>query len=377
MKFKPFENKIWLASPKMHGDEQKYVKEAFDANWVSTVGENLNQFEVGICKYIGVKNAVALVSGTAALHLAIKLADVKQGDKVFCSDMTFVATVNPVIYEKAEPIFIDSEYETWNMNPKALKKAFEKFPDVSVVVVANLYGVPAKLDEIKAICDKYGAILIEDAAESLGATLNGQQTGSFGAYNVVSFNGNKIITTSGGGVLLTNDNEAANYARKLSTQAREPAPWYQHEYVGYNYRMSNILAGIGRGQLLYLDEHINRKKTIYNRYKNAFEDLPVVMNPFLDSMKPNYWLSCFLIDESCTTTPEDICITLEKCNVEARPIWKPMHMQPVYANCDFISLDGKDVGKDIFTRGLCLPSDINMTEKQQERIIKIISACFE
>lgn len=377
MQILPFENKIWLASPTMHGDEQRFVKEAFDTNWVSTVGENINKFEEGICKYVGCKYAVGLSAGTTALHLSMILAGVKPGDRVFCSDMTFAATANPITYEKGIPVFIDEERDTWNMDPNALKKAFEKYPDTKVVVAANLYGTPAKLDEIKAICDEHGATLIEDAAESLGATLNGKQTGTFGKYNIISFNGNKIITTSGGGMLLTDDKEGALHARKLSTQAREPAPWYQHEYVGYNYRMSNILAGIGRGQLMHLKEHIEKKKEIFETYKESFKDLPLTMNPFDEkTMRPNYWLSCILIDENCKTTPEEIRLRLEKYNVESRPIWKPMHMQPVYKDCDYITVGNENVGEDIFKRGLCLPSDIKMTKEEQETIIAIIRSCF-
>lgn len=296
MKFKAFENKLWLASPTMYGEERMYVKEAFDTNWVSTVGENLNQLEKGIAGYVGCKKSVALSSGTSALHLAVKLAGVKSGDRVFCSDMTFDATVNPVSYEHAEQIFIDSETDTWNMDPVALKKAFELYPDTKAVIVANLYGTPAKLDEIRKICDENGAILIEDAAESLGATYKERQTGTFGNYNAISFNGNKIITTSGGGMLLTDDEDGAKLARKWSTQSREPAPWYQHEDLGYNYRMSNIVAGIGRGQLLHLDENIDKKRKIYLRYKEGFKELPVQMNPFLDCSKPNFWLSCLTVN---------------------------------------------------------------------------------
>lgn len=377
MEWKPFEKKIWLSSPTMHGEEQKYVQEAFDTNWVSTVGANINQFEQGICDYIGCQYAVGLSAGTAALHLAVKLAGVQSGDKVFCSDMTFAATVNPVVYEKAEPVFIDEERDTWNMDPEALKKAFEKYPDVKVVIVVNLYGVPAKFDEIRAICEAHGAILIEDAAESLGATYKGTQTGNFGKYNIISFNGNKIITTSGGGMLLTDDKDAANKARKWSTQSREPFPWYQHEEIGYNYRMSNILAGIGRGQLLHLDEHIALKKAIYERYKEGFKGLPVSMNPYMDCMEPNYWLSCILIDEGCVVTPEKIRLALEKYNAEGRPIWKPMHLQPVFKGCDYVTAEeGKCVGTDIFNRGFCLPSDIKMTPEQQEIVIEIVRSCF-
>ncbi len=374
---KRFENKIWLSSPTMHGDEQLFVKEAFDTNWVSTVGVNLQELESGICKKVGCKYSVALSAGTAALHLAIKLAGIKQGDRVFCSDMTFAATVNPVSYEKGEQVFIDIERDTWNMDPEALKRAFELYPATKIVIVANLYGTPAKLDEIKEICDDHEAILIEDAAESLGATLRGVQTGTFGKYNVISFNGNKIITTSGGGMLLTDEKYAADKARFWSTQARENFPWYQHKEIGYNYRMSNILAGIGRGQLLHLEEHIARKKEIYLRYREGLKDLPVRMNPYLAHTEPNFWLSCLLINEGCEVIPEEIRVALEECNVESRPIWKPMHMQPVYKDCRFVAAsEGMDVGADIFARGLCLPSDIKMTIEQQDIIIEIIRDCF-
>lgn len=397
MNIKPFENKIWLSTPTMHGEEQRFVKEAFDTNWVSTVGENLNKFEEGIINYMGCEYAVALASGTAAIHMALKVAGVKQGEKVFCSDLTFAATVNPITYEKAVPVFIDSEYETWNMDPKALSKAFEVYPDTKYVVVVHLYGVPAKIDEIKAICDEHGAILIEDAAESLGALYNNKQTGTFGKYNIISFNGNKIITTSGGGMFLTDDEEAAQHVRKLSTQAREQAPWYQHAEIGYNYRMSNIVAGIGRGQLFHLDEHIQLKRKIYERYREGFKNLPVIMNPYIENcMEPNYWLSCLLIDEDSMckqvrtndsacyekepgkTCPTEILEKLSINNAEGRPIWKPMHVQPIFKDADFVSvLEGVSVVEDIFQRGLCLPSDITMTEEEQDIIIDIVRSCFE
>lgn len=392
---KPFEKKIWLASPTMHGEEQKYVKEAFDTNWITTLGENLNQLEESVCEYMGCNYSVGLASGTAALHLALKLTGVKPGDKVFCTDMTFAATVNPVSYEKCEQIFIDSEYDTWNMDPVALERAFEKYPDVKVVIAVHLYGTPAKLDEIRSICEKHGAVLIEDAAESLGATYNGKQTGTFGAYNAISFNGNKIITCSGGGMLLTNDKEAADLARKISTQAREAAPWYQHEITGHNYRLSNVLAGIGRGQMEHLDEHIALKKKIFKRYKEGLKDLPIQMNPHLEGTEPNFWLSCLIIDkkamckqvrtdntytyesEEGKTCPEEIREKLESFNVESRPIWKPMHMQPIFKGYDFITAeDGVCVDEDIFARGLCLPSDIKMTEEEQDVVIEIIKSCF-
>lgn len=398
MKIEPFKNKIWLSSPTMHGgDEMKYVQQAYDTNWMSTVGENINAIEEAICQQVGCKYAVALSCGTSALHLAVKLAGVKQGDTVFCTDMTFGATVNPVIYEKAKPVFIDTERDTWNMDPAALERAFALYPDTKVVIVVNLYGTPAKFDEICAIAQRHGAMIIEDAAESLGATYKGRQTGTFGTYNAISFNGNKIITGSSGGMLLTDDAEAANKARKWSTQSRENAPWYQHEELGYNYRMSNVIAGVVRGQLPHLQEHIAQKKAIYMRYKEGFKGLPVTMNPYLiDEMEPNFWLSCMLIDEDamCTQTrsdcaasyvsapgkscPTEILETLAKYNAEGRPIWKPMHMQPIFRDAAFVAAEeGADVGADIFARGLCLPSDNKMTAQEQEKIIEIVKRCFD
>lgn len=393
-----FEERVWLASPTMHGEELKYMKEAYDTNWMTTIGQNINEIERLVSEKMGCQHAVALTCGTCALHMAVKLAGVKAGDRVFCSDMTFAATVNPVVYEKAEPIFIDTEYDTWNMDPKALEKAFELYPDVKVVVLVHLYGVPAKIDEIMAICEKYNAILIEDAAESFGATYKGKQTGSFGAYNIISFNGNKIITGSSGGMLLTDSKEAADKVRKWSTQSREAAPWYQHEEMGYNYRMSNVIAGVVRGQLPYLEEHIAKKKEIYERYQEGFKDLPVSMNPFdSENSEPNYWLSCMLINEEAmceqhrTATEETYVIEsgkscpghildeLAKYNAEGRPIWKPMHLQPIYRGNLFVTMAdaNMDAGSDIFKRGLCLPSDIKMTAEQQETVIQIIRNCFK
>lgn len=407
---KKFENKVWLSSPTMHGDELKYITEAYETNWMSTVGANINEVEKQICEKVGCKYSVALSAGTASLHLAMKLAGIKPGDKVFCSDMTFSATVNPVTYEGGIPVFIDTEYDTWNMDPIALEKAFELYPEVKVVVVAHLYGVPGKIDEIKAICDKHNAIIIEDAAESLGATYKGVQTGTFGKYNCISFNGNKIITGSAGGMLLTDSEEAANKVRKWSTQARENASWYQHEEVGYNYRMSNVIAGVVRGQLPYLEEHIAQKKAIYERYKEGFKDLPVSMNPFDETNSvPNYWLSCLIIDEDAMckqvrgeqdalyisepgkSCPTEIIYAIASINAEGRPIWKPMHMQPIFRMNPFVTRHGNgrantnayiageslDIGMDIFNRGLCLPSDNKMTPEQQDYIIEVIKGCFE
>lgn len=407
---RPFENKVWLATPTMHGDEIKYVQEAYETNWMSTVGENINEVERITCEKTQSKYAVALASGTSALHLAVKLAGVKPGDKVFCSDVTFAATVNPIVYEHGVPVFIDTEYETWNMDPEALEKAFEIYPEVKVVVVAHLYGTPGKINEIKAICDKHNAIIIEDAAESFGATYKGKQTGTFGDFNCISFNGNKIITGSSGGMLLTDSLDAANKARKWSTQSREEAPWYQHEEIGYNYRMSNVIAGIVRGQLPYLEEHISQKKAIYERYKEGFKDLPVQMNPMnLTESNPNYWLSCMIINpeamakqvrgeqdflykkEAGKSSPQEILDAIASINAEGRPIWKPMHMQPIYRMNPFITKNGNgraqtnayikeqasDVGMDIFNRGLCLPSDNKMTKEQQDIIIEAIKNCFK
>ena len=394
----PFSRKVWLASPTMHGPELEYVRKAYETNWMSTVGENINEIEKMASEMVGVKYAVALSCGTAALHMAMKLAGVKPGDKVFASDMTFDATVNPIVYEGGIPVFIDTEYDTWNMDPVALEKAFELYPDVKVVVIAHLYGTPGKIDEIKAVCEKNHAVIIEDAAESFGATYKGVQTGTFGSYNAISFNGNKIITGSSGGMLLTDDPEAANKVRKWSTQSRENAPWYQHEELGYNYRMSNVIAGVVRGQMPYLSEHIEQKKTIYKRYQEGFQGLPVSMNPFdAENSEPNFWLSCLLIDETAMckqvrgecealytaehgkSCPTEILETLIKYNAEGRPIWKPMHMQPIYRMNGFVTREGNgrgrtnayiagkgvDVGADIFHRGLCLPSDNKMTLEEQ------------
>lgn len=416
----PFEKKVWLASPTMHGEEIEFVKEAYETNWMSTVGKNINEVEKQVCEYMGCKYAVALSAGTASLHLSMKLAGIEaygmpevghgalEGKKVFCSDVTFDATVNPVVYEGGIPVFIDTERDSWNMDPVALEKAFEIYPEVRVVVLAHLYGTPAKMDEIMAIVNKHNAILVEDAAESMGATYNGKQTGTFGKYNTISFNGNKIITGSAGGMFLTDGEEAANKVRKWSTQARENAPWYQHEELGFNYRMSNVIAGVVRGQMLHLDEHIAQKKAIYMRYKEGLKDLPVTLNPVPDNTEPNYWLTSLIINEEAMckqvrgeqdfayipeegkTCPHEILDAISFINAEGRPIWKPMHMQPIYRLNPFIVRDGNgrartnayiagsvaDVGMDIFNRGVCLPSDNKMTPEQQDKIIEVIKACF-
>ena len=422
----PFRSKLWLSSPTMHGDEKKWVDDAITTNWVSTVGANINEVEKQIAEYIGCKYAVALSAGTAALHLATKLAGealygqarpnegTLQGHRVFCSDMTFDASINPVAYEDGEAVFIDTEYDTWNMCPKALEKAFELYPDTRLIIVAHLYGTPGKMDEIKAIADRHHALIVEDAAESLGAKylLGGKwvETGNLGDYNCISFNGNKIITGSSGGMFLTNSLEDANKVRKWSTQSREDAPWYQHEEIGYNYRMSNIVAGVVRGQIPYLPEHMEQKRAIYERYREGFKGLPVKMNPY-DAAKsiPNFWLSCLIIDEDAMcrqvrgekdalyiseegkSCPTEILEALAAFNAEGRPIWKPMHMQPIYRTHAFITAEGNgrarsnayiagagaDVGADIFARGLCLPSDNKMTPEQQDKVIEIIRRCFK
>lgn len=418
----PFEKKVWLATPTMHGDEKKWVDEAIDTNWVSTVGENINEVERQVAEYIGVKYAVGLSAGTASLHLATRLAGERlygqarpdhgtlEGHKVFCSDMTFDATINPVAYEDGEAVFIDTEPDTWNMSPEALEKAFELYPDVKLVVIAHLYGTPGKVDEIREICNRHGALIIEDAAESLGATYKGKETGTLGDYNCISFNGNKIITGSAGGMFLTDNIEDANKVRKWSTQSREDAPWYQHEEIGFNYRMSNIIAGVIRGQIPYLDKHIAQKKAIYERYKEGLKDLPVKMNPYdVENSEPNFWLSCLIVDEAAMSpfvrgdrdqlwqhehgksSPGEILAALTAFNAEGRPIWKPMHMQPIYRSSALVTIEGNgrgksnayiagsgvDVGADIFRRGLCLPSDNKMTPEEQDKVIEIIHRCFE
>ena len=374
---------IYLASPHMseEGYEQQYVKEAFDTNWIAPLGKNVNEFEKELAAYVGAKDAAALSAGSAALHLALKAAGVKAGDIVFCQDLTFSATANPIAYEKAIPVFIDSDYETWNMSPEALERAFEKYPEVKAVMPVHLYGLPANMDRIMEICKKHGVPVIEDAAESLGSLYHGQATGTFGDYGIFSFNGNKIITTSGGGIIASENEEYIKHATFLATQAKEPVRHYEHKEIGYNYRMSNITAGVGRGQLLHLDEHIAKKKAIYETYKDAFKDYKQVhMNPYETCSEPNFWLSCITIDEDSKTKPLDIIEALERENIESRPIWKPLHQQPVFKGCEFYSHyedDKKPVSEDIFDRGLCLPSDIKNTKEDMDRIIGIIRSVLD
>lgn len=370
--------RIYLSSPTMHGEELKYVHEAFDTNWVAPLGPNVNEFEKELAAYVGGGYAAALSSGTAAIHLALILAGVGRDDIVFGTSMTFAATVNPIVYLGAKPVFIDSEEDTWNMDPAALEKAFEKYPGVRAVITANLYGTPAKLDELRDICREHGVPFIEDAAESLGARHKGQHTGTFGDYGIFSFNGNKIITTSGGGMLYCKEEEPVKKARFYSTQAREPERHYEHKEIGYNYRMSNVVAGIGRGQLKHLDEHVSLKKDIYLRYRSAFEDIDEIrMNPYLEGSEPNFWLSCMTIDRTAKVKPLDIMLALEKENIESRPIWKPMHLQPVYKDTDMICAGSECVCERIFDTGLCLPSDIKNTDEDMDRIISIIRGVFK
>ncbi len=441
----PFTRKIWLSSPTMHGDEQKWVDEAIQTNWVTTIGENISEIEKEVAAKVGCGYAVALSSGTAALHLAIRLAGEKlygpsqtchgvlENRRVFCSDMTFDATVNPVAYEGGEAVFIDSELDSWNMSLEALEKAFEVYPETRLIVVAHLYGTPGKMEEIRRIADLHGALIVEDAAESFGASIaicsgspfytyprieNAKygesskwiQTGRFGDISIISFNGNKIITGSSGGMLLTDNKEDAHKVRKWSTQSREDAPWYQHEELGYNYRMSNVIAGVIRGQMPHLESHINDKRKIYKRYKEGFKDLPVKMNPIPKNVESNYWLSCFVIDDDYLaphvrsekqalykhvigkSSPTEVLECLNAFNAEGRPIWKPMHMQPIYRNNIFVTSEGISKGRSgayvnkeaavdnsqwIFDHGLCLPSDNKMTVEEQDKIIEIIKRCFQ
>ena len=371
--------RIYLSSPTMHGEEQKYVKEAFDTNWVAPLGPNVNAFEKEVAEYTGCGHAAALSSGTAAIHLALKLLGIKQGDVVFVSDLTFSASCNPIVYENGSPVFIDAEPDTWNMSSEALERAFRKYPDPKAVICVHLYGTPAKLNRIMEICEEHHVPLIEDAAESLGSTYQGKYTGTFGKYGIYSFNGNKIITTSGGGMFVSAEEEAAKKVTFYATQSRDPARHYQHSEIGYNYRMSNVTAGIGRGQLLHLEEHKRKKKEIYRQYQEAFADIKeITMNPLNPEGDANCWLSCMTIGKGCEVTPDRVMDALDEINAESRPIWKPMHLQPVFAACDFIAHneDGSSVGEDIFNRGLCLPSDIKNTDADMAEIIRTVRRCF-
>ena len=371
--------RIYLSSPTTHDEEKAFVKEAFDTNWIAPLGPNVTAFEEEMTAYTKAGYATGLSSGTAAIHLALKLLDIREGDIVFVSDLTFSATCNPIVYEKGTPVFIDAEPDTWNMSPQALERAFEKYPNPKAVVCAYLYGTPAKIDELMAICEKHHVPFIEDAAESLSSTYKGKHTGTMGKFGIYSFNGNKIITTSGGGMLVSDDEEAIKKALFLATQARDPARHYQHSEIGYNYRMSNVTAGIGRGQLLHLEEHKARKQAIYKQYQEAFSDIPeIAMNPLNPDGDANNWLSCMTIAEGCKVTPDMVMDALAEENIESRPIWKPMHEQPVFADCDFLAHneDGSSVGSDIFARGLCLPSDIKNTDEDMNLIIGKIRACF-
>lgn len=374
------DKKVFLASPHMskEGYEQEYVKEAFDTNWIAPLGANVNNFEKELAEYVGAGHAAALSSGTAAIHMGLQALGVQKGDIVFCQALTFSASANPIVYKEATPVFIDSEYETWNMDPKALEKAFEKYTPKAVIVV-HLYGIPAKMDEIMKICQKHNVPILEDAAESLGATINGKQTGTFGKFGAFSFNGNKIITTSGGGMLVSDDEERIAKVRFWATQSREKFRYYEHKEIGYNYRLSNISAGIGRGQLKVLDERIAEKTGIYNTYKEEFKSIKEIqMQPYMQNSKPNFWLSAIILDKDSKVTPLQIIEALEKENIESRPIWKPMQLQPVFADRDFITLnESGSVSEDIFSRGVCLPSDTKMTREEQAKVIEIIKGLFD
>ena len=372
-------NRILLSSPHMsdEGYELEYIHDAFNKNWIAPLGENVNEFEKTMAAYMGEGNPVALSAGTAALHLAMILAGVKPGDKVFCQSLTFSASANPVTYVGAEPVFIDSDYETWNMDPVALERAFEIHGKPAAVVVVHLYGNPAKMDEIVSICEKHHVPLIEDAAEALGSEYFGKKCGTFGEYGILSFNGNKIITTSGGGMLLCQNEDDAKHALKLATQAREPFPWYQHEEIGYNYRMSNIVAGIGRGQMKVLPLRVEQKRAIFARYAERLAGLPLTIQSEMAGCKSNCWLTSVLLDPDCGVTPAQLLDALNAENIEGRPLWKPMHAQPVFAQCAYVTAGEKSVSDDLFTRGVFLPSDTKMTMEDVDRVCEVIRKVFK
>ena len=371
-------NRILLSSPHMsdEGYELQYIHDAFQKNWIAPLGENVNEFEKSMQAFMGAGHTVALSAGTAALHLSMILANIKPGDKVFCQDLTFSASANPVVYLGAEPVFIDSERDTWNMDPAALEKAFDQYGTPKAVVVVHLYGNPAKLKEIAAVCKAHNVPLIEDAAEGLGSEYNGRKCGTFGRFGVLSFNGNKIITTSGGGMLVCEEQADAAHALKLATQAREPFPWYQHEEIGYNYRMSNICAGIGRGQMKVLSTRLQQKQALFERYSSNLADLPLTMQPSLDCAKPNCWLSAAVLDKGCGKTPADILNALNEANIEGRHLWKPMHAQPVFRDAVYVAMGNESVSDDLFARGICLPSDTKMCMDDVDRVCDVIRRAF-
>lgn len=371
--------RIYLSSPHMGGEEMKYIQEAFDTNWVAPLGKNVEMFEKEMAEYIGRPYAVALSSGTAAIHLGLKYLGVKAGDIVFCSSFTFSGTCNPIMYLDAKPVFIDSDYRSYNMSPDALKKAYEKYPNPAAIVIVNLYGQPAEYDELLAIAKAHGTPVLEDSAESLGATYRGRQTGNFGDISIFSFNGNKIITTSGGGMLMCNDRATHDKILFWATQSRENYPWYQHEEVGYNYRMSNICAGIGRGQLRVLDERVAQKRRIRAIYAEEFEGNPFIsLVPAFEGADSSFWLTGATLSKDCKATFMDVIDALAKQNVESRPAWKPMHTQPVFADCDFVSAqEGISVCEDLFSRSICLPSDSKMSEEQVRFVAGIVNETIE
>lgn len=367
-------DRIFLSSPHMseEGFEMNYVKEAFDTNWIAPLGENVNGFEKELAMKVGSKEAAALSSGTAAIHMALKAAGVGEGDVVFCQTLTFSATANPIIYQNATPVFIDSDYKTWNVCPKALEEAFKKYPNVKAVIVVHLYGLSADMDKIVELCKKHDVTLIEDAAESLGTYYKGKHTGSFGDYGIFSFNGNKIITTSGGGMLVSNNEERISKVRFWATQSRDQARHYQHSELGFNYRMSNVAAGIGRGQLKVLDDRVQKKRYIFDFYKRELGNLEgIEFMPSNEWNEPNYWLSSMTLNSKIR--PIDVMETLEKENIESRPVWKPMHMQPFFEKYDFV---GTDVSEKLFENGVCLPSDTKMSDKDLKRVVKIIKGMW-
>jgi len=369
--------KIPLSNPAMNGTEITYIEEAFDTNWIAPTGPHVDAFENELAAYIGIKHVAALSSGTAAIHLALKALNISDGDVVFCSDMTFAATCNPIKYERAVPVFIDSETDSWNMCPKALEAAFKKYPNAKAVIVVNLYGTPANFDEITDLCNKHNVPIIEDAAESLGSTYKRVQTGRFGRIGILSFNGNKIITTSGGGALTCEDEDIVKKVRFWSTQSRDPARHYQHSELGYNYRLSNICAAIGRGQLTTLNLRIAQKTEIYTRYKQTFASSEYIqINPVPSNCKSNHWLTCITLEKDSPITVVEIMGRLEKEQIESRPLWKPMSLQPYYSDCDFISVSNPTLDHDLFSRGLCLPSDVNMTAEEQALVCELVLESF-